>query len=71
MSGENNIVDEARALIVRVLSDAAIKYPPDSGSYRHLAGMAHKVIAAEAVAIDSYLVLDCVIAALATARDQP
>jgi len=65
-----NIVDEARALIVRVLDIAAIKYPPNSGSYRYLAGMANKVRQAEAATIDSYLVLDCVIAAITRARGE-
>jgi len=68
MSGETNIVDEARVLIVRVLDEAAGRYAPGGGSHEYLAGMARKVQAAEAVQIDSYLVLDCVIAAISKAR---
>jgi len=66
---EPNVVDRARALVVRVLDREAIKYGPDHGSYEYLVGMARKVKAAEAVVIDSYLVLDCVISALAPTKD--
>jgi hypothetical protein len=62
-----NIVDQARELVVHTLRDAARKYAPVKsrrGSYEYLADMASKVESAEAVLINSYLVLDCVIVAL-------
>ena len=68
-----DIVCQARALVVRTLRDAAHQYAPANngkGSYEYLAGMAAKVERAEAVPIDSYLVLDCVIAALNHARGE-
>jgi hypothetical protein len=71
MMMEDNIVDQARAIIVHVLDGAAIKYGPGDPSYEYLAGMARKVKAAEAAHIDSYLVLDCVIAALKFAPQSP
>jgi hypothetical protein len=62
---EANIVDRARALVVATIREAAEQYAPnEGGSYDYLAGIAAKVKAAEAVLVDSYLVLDCVIKAL-------
>lgn len=65
-----NIVDEARAIVVNTLNEAADTHGPDPASRKYLKGMADKVSNAEAVAVDSYLVLDCVIAAIAKARGE-